>query len=298
MEHKKAALIDLTLWERSGGGGNGWSYTNRNDSSIMLKLNKEDIPEEVTYREFAVSKTLHKMGIKCPEAYDFVTDGTRFGMTFERIRGKKSYVRMIAENPALLEPLAKDFARRSKEFHSIECDTDVFESKVEICRSLFAECPKIPSDVKEILNGCLNSMDDVPLPVHGDFTPGNIIRSEDGTDYWIDLGEFSYGDPDIDMGSLVFIAECTPAKVVESLFHLTKKQWGKFVAVYGREYYGDKWKSAELERKIHDVIMIKAGMAIVHNPRSALLYLPFLRGKKLLFSTLIGISNVLIRKYN
>ena len=43
MERRQAKLIDLNEWERSGGGGTGWSYINRNDSSIMLKLNKEEI---------------------------------------------------------------------------------------------------------------------------------------------------------------------------------------------------------------------------------------------------------------
>lgn len=110
MEQRQAKLIDLNEWERSGGGGNGWSYINRNDSSIMLKLNKEEISEEISCREYQISAALYEMGISCPRVFDFVTDGTRYGMTVERIQGKKSYVRMIADNPGLLEPLAKDFA--------------------------------------------------------------------------------------------------------------------------------------------------------------------------------------------
>lgn len=297
MEQKLARLIDLKDWERSGGGGNGWSYFNRNDSSIMLKLNKEEIPEEVTYREFSVSKTLYEMGISCPRVYDFVTDGTRFGMTVERIRGKQSYVRMIADNPDLLEPLAKDFAVRSREFHSIRCDTTKFESKTERCRRLIASCPELPDSVKEMLYGCLDSMEDVPFPVHGDFTPGNIIRA-DGKDYWIDLGDFTYGDPDLDLGSLAYIARYTPRKVVVYLFHLTRGQFKRFMEIYGHEYYGDRWGSRELNQKIESVIKIKAAMAIVNHPRSAKIYLPLLQGRRLKFSIIMGIADVLVRKYN
>lgn len=297
MEQRQAKMIDLKEWERSGGGGSGWSYFNRNDSSIMLKLNKEEIPEEISYREFLISSTLYEMGISCPRVFDFVTDGTRFGMIVERIQGKQSYVRMIADNPDLLEPLAKDFAMRSKEFHSIRCDTTKFESKKERCRQRFASCPNLPDSVKEMLYGCLDSMEDVPFPVHGDFTPGNIIRA-DGKDYWIDLGDFTYGDPDLDFSSLAFLARYTPAKVVEYLFHLTKKQFNQFLEIYGREYYGDKWGSSELKQKLDSAIKIRAALSVTNDPRASIIYIPFLRGRRFLFATMMKLVDVLVRKYN
>ena len=297
MEKRQAGLIDLKDWERSGGGGNGWSYINRSDSSIMLKLNKEEITEEMSYREFSVSAALYEMGISCPRVIDFVTDGTRFGMTMERIHGKQSYVRMIADNPDLLEPLAKDFAVRSREFHSIRCDTTKFESKKERCRRLFASCRELPDSVKEMLYGYLDALDDVPFPVHGDCTPGNIIRA-DGKDYWIDLGDFTYGDPDMDFSTLAFIARYTPAKVVEYLFHLTRRQFKQFLEIYGREYYGNRWGSRELKQKLDSVIMIKAGLAIAGRPRSVMLYLPLLRGQRFKFAIIKSIADVLVRKFN
>ena len=75
MEQRQAKLIDLNEWERAGGGGNGWSYINRNDSSIMLKLNKEEISEEISYREYLISSALYEMGISCPRVYDFSQTG-------------------------------------------------------------------------------------------------------------------------------------------------------------------------------------------------------------------------------
>ena len=53
--------------------------------------------EEMSYHEYLISATLNEMGISCPRVFDFVTDSTRFGMTVERMQGKKSYVRMIAD---------------------------------------------------------------------------------------------------------------------------------------------------------------------------------------------------------
>ena len=297
MEHRQAKLIDLNEWERSGGGGNGWSYINRSDSSIMLKLNKEVISEEMSYREFSISKTLYEMGISCARVYDFVTDGTRFGMTVERIQGKKSYARMISDNPDLLESLAKDFAARSKEFHSIKCDITKFESKKERCRRLFASCPKIPDNVKNMLYGCLESMEDVPYPVHGDFTPGNIIRAG-GKDYWIDLGDFTYGDPDMDFACLAFLSRYTPSKIVEYLFHLTRKQMLQFTEIYGREYYGDRWGSKELTQKLNTALTIKTALSITNSPRSSIIYLPLLRGQRVKFAIIMRLMDILIREYN
>lgn len=284
-------------WERFGGGGNGWSYNNRTDDSVILKLNKEEIPEEDTAREYSTSKALFEMGIPCPRVLDFVTDGTRFGMTMERLKGKKSYVRIISENPDMLETLARDFARRSKEFHGIVCDTSRFESKAERCRKAFEDCDALPRDVKDMLLSCLDSLDQVAYPVHGDFTPGNIVRAQ-GRDYWIDLGDFAYGDPDMDLPCLIFLARYTPSKIVEYLFHITKKQVSQFLEIYGQEYYGPRWHTAELDGKIHRLIMLKAGQSIARRPRAAKLYLPLLRGQKLRFAITLKIADLLVRKFN
>lgn len=289
--------INIEEWERFGGGGNGWSYYSKTDDSVVLKLNNVDIPFESTLQEFNTSRALFELGLSCPRVLDFVTDGARFGMTIECLKDKKSYVRMIADNPQMLEPLAMEFAMRSREFHSKECDTSIFESKTERCRRAFERCDVFSQGIKDMLSSCLDSLDKVSYPVHGDFTPGNIVRSQ-GRDYWIDLGEFAYGDPDMDLSYLIFLAEYTPAKIVNSLFHISRKQFSSFLEIYGRQYYGRRWHSPELEEKIHKLMLLKAAQTIAKRPRAAILYLPFLKGQKFRFAIKLKLADIFLRTFN
>lgn len=294
----EAKLLDMNEWEQFGGGGNGWSYYHKTDSSIMLKLNKEEITREQSLTEYSRSKALFEAGINCPEVIDFVTDGKRYGLTMRRIQGKKSFARIIGDDPSRLEQTAKTFAKRSREFHSIKADTTLFQSKEEIIRNSINSSEAIPEDIKRMLLGYLESLDKETFCVHGDFNPGNIIHSEDGRDYWIDLGEFAYGDPDLDIGSLVFLAKMTPAKITEYLFHMTREQFAEFLEIYGREYYGDRWHTPELDEKIRRISMIKAGMSIAKRSRTALIYLPLLKGQKTRWKVILWIVDHLVRKFN
>lgn len=293
-----ARLIDLNDWEQFGGGGNGWSYYHKTDKSIMLKLNKVEIPMEKTLSEFTRSKTLYEMGVKTPKAIEFVTDGTRYGMIMQRIYGKKSFARLMSEDPSCIDELARRFAQKSKEFHSLACDTSLFPSNHDFLKSQILGAEALPQDIKNELVGYIDSFEQTTLCVHGDFNPGNIIRTEDGEEYWIDLGDFAYGDPDYDLSSLLTLSTYTPAKVVEYLFHISRKQFAHFFEVYGQEYYGDRWRSPELEEKMRRVLMVKSGMAIAKSPRSALLFMPLLKGQKLKMSIIMWLADHLMTKYN
>lgn len=293
-----AKSINLEDWELFGGGGNGLSYYHKTDESIMLKLNKEEISKEKTEIEYSRSKKLNEQGLACPAVYDFVTDGKRYGMTMQRIKGKKSYARIISEDPSRLRELAIRFARMTRELHSIECDTSAFISNHAALKSRINGTDAIPADIRQMLTGYIDSFDNVAFGVHGDLNPGNIIQTEDGKDFWIDLGDFSYGDPDYDICSLLFLSSYTPAKVVEYLFHITRKQCAEILEIFGREYYGDKWHTPELDEKLHRILMVKAGATIAKNPRAAKLYLPLLKGQKLRQKFVGFIVDHLITKYN
>lgn len=290
--------IDLNDWEQFGGGGNGWSYYHKTDKSIMLKLNKESISMETTLSEFNRSKALFEMGVKTPKPIEFVTDGTRYGMIMQRIYGKKSYAKMISEDPSRIDELAKRFAQKSKEFHAIECDTTLFPSIHDFLKNQILGADAIPQDIKDEVIGYIDSFDRTALCIHGDFNPGNIIRAEDGQEYWIDLGDFGYGDPDYDLAALLMLSKITPAKVVKYLFHISREQCAHFLDVYGREYYGNRWDSPELKEKIRRVLMVKSAATIAKTPQSAKLFMPLLKGQKLKMSIVMWLADHLMKKYN
>lgn len=276
----KAKKIDINDWVLSGEGGNGQAFNHKTDGSIFLKLNREDMPAERAEREYIVTKAVYDSGIPCPAVYEYVTDGRRTGVICQRMGGKKSFARMISEDKSLLEPLAREFAVHSKAFHETECDTGVFQSFKEKTRSAFESCAALPPKAKEILFSCLNDMSDATTSLHGDFQPGNIIRCE-GKDYWIDLGDFTYGDPDLDMASLLLLSEFTPAGVVKYLFHISKKEMARFTEAYGAEYYGERWHTPELDAKLDKVLCIKMGLSAVISPGAAKMFLPYIYGNKL-----------------
>lgn len=274
----KPKLIDINDWVLFGEGGNGQAYNHKTDDSVILKLNREDMPEQRAEWEYVVTKAVYDSGIPCPEVYDLVTDGRRTGVICQRIKGKKSYARMISEDKSLLEPLAREFARRSKAFHETECNTTVFQSFKEKTKRAYEERKDIPDDVRKLLFSYLDDMSDATTSLHCDFQPGNIIRAE-GKDYWIDLGDFAYGDPDLDMTSLLLLSRFTPAAVVKYLFHISKKEMQRFTEIYGQEYYGPRWHSPELDAKLEKVLCIKLGLSIT-NPNTAAMFLPYLTGHK------------------
>ena len=286
-------LIDLNDWVLAGEGANGQLYYHRTDESLVLKLNREDMAADRAEKEFSVSKAVHDMGVRCPGIYDFVTDGKRIGVTGERIKDKKSFVRLISEDRSRLEPLAREFARRSKEFHSLQCDTAVFRSYKEKARAAYESCGAIPEEARRVLLSCLDDMSDDTTPVHGDFQPGNIIRSGE-RDYWIDLGDLTFGDPDIDFASLRMLAGYTPSAVVKYLFHISKKVMARFVEVYGAEYYGDRWHSRELDEKLDKALCLKMGMSIASRPRSAFMFLPYIMGRKFRANLIAGMCDLFL----
>ena len=59
---------------------------------------------------------------------EYVTDGQRYGMIVERIQGKESFGRIIADHPERLEELAGMTADYAKALHAMPCDTEVFDS--------------------------------------------------------------------------------------------------------------------------------------------------------------------------
>lgn len=291
----EARIINPDDWVESGGGGNGLSYYHKEDGSVVLKLNKASLPKEHTIREFQRSASLYEMGISCPRVIDFVTDGARYGIVAERVKEKKSFARIISEDPRLLEPMARDFARNARKLHRVRCDNGLFPSFRAQYLEELSESRALSDKEKMILRDALDSMSDEAFCIHGDLTPGNIIRAE-GKDYWIDLGEVTYGDPDIDFGNMMFVSHHIPNKLVGFLYHISRKQFRKFVEIYGQEYYGDRWGTPELEAKLHNVLLVKAGKSVLKRPASGFIYRPLIVGRTFRYKIRKGIMNLLVRK--
>ena len=279
----EAEKIDLSDWVRSGEGRNGQSYFHKTDDTLVLKLNDISWDQEKTLAEFNMSESVRKLGVRCPEVYRFVTDGERYGYISQRIKEKRSFSRMIADDPSRIPELARIFAARARELHSTPCDTSIFQSALARRKEMIDHCEAFPDDVRARLESIYKDFDPTACTcLHGDFHTGNLIAGEGG-EYWIDLGSFSYGDPLLDVSTLYMIAYYTPVKALESIFHISRRQFCMFVDEFLKYYYGKELNDQMME-KIKNAAIFKAGISICSTPGSALIFIPLIRGQKVRFA--------------
>lgn len=91
--------IELDDYVRSGEGGTAVSYTHKIRNSLA-KLYNPGFEAERARAEFLTARTVFEMGIPTPEPYRIVTDGERYGAEYELVKDKRSFTRIISEEPA------------------------------------------------------------------------------------------------------------------------------------------------------------------------------------------------------
>lgn len=231
--------IGMDDWELFGEGGNGKTYINRNDSSLLLKINKGAMStEEMTLVEFERSKNVESLGFSIPKVYEIVETDQGIGTVFQRIEGKKSLSRLIADSPEDIEKYAAILAEEGRKLHSTPCDTALFESRKEQAKKGMAMLHILNKKYRDILSEFIEAMPEVTTCVHGDFQMGNMIMSGDKT-YWIDLGRFGYGDPMADIGHLYMMCvEQSKMKILHDITHLNETQLRDFWKYFSIHYTG------------------------------------------------------------
>ena len=228
--------INLDDYVQTGEGGQALSYT-RKDGSSMAKLFLKSYGAEDAERAFLISKAVYEAGIPSPRPIRYVTDGERFGGEYELIAGKRSFTRIISEEPEQLEPLTRKFATLARELHSTPANTEVFPEMTAVIRLWIEKSECISEPFRQRL---LERLETIPSPktcLHGDLHIGNIITN--GTkDYWIDLGDFAWGAPEWDFSMNYFIAFSMSPERTDHLFHLDPPTLMRHWSILIREYYG------------------------------------------------------------
>lgn len=108
--------INLEDYTQSGEGGTALTY-NRKDGSSLAKLFTPGLQADTAAREFHVSQIVYNLGISSPKPIRLITDGTRYGAEYELIAPKRSFTRIISEEPEQLEPLSLRFAQQIGRAH-------------------------------------------------------------------------------------------------------------------------------------------------------------------------------------
>jgi len=251
-----ATLINLEKdYRQSGEGANGASYDCISDPGIMVKMYFPEYPVQPIFDELEVARKVYDLGIPSPEPGEIVTDGTRLGIRFRRIVGKRSFSRMLADEPERTEEFARELARWFKKIHSVECPEGMFPDGKQQFRDMLRQLKGLTEEESAFLGKLIDEMPDAKTALHGDMHFGNIITtlpkgaplSDPHETYFIDLGYFSQGHPLLDLGMMMSICVYSTEEFVFHDMHIHKEQarevFGYFIDEYffGDDRIAEKW---------------------------------------------------------
>lgn len=235
--------VDLADYEVSGDGFTAISY-NHKDGERMMKLYADFIPVNVPAKELRIANSVYGMGLPTPRGLRLVTDGKRIGVEFERVTGKRSYSRILSQEPENFDERMREFARTCKQLHSTECDTKVFKPVEARFMKAVSTCSRLNDDQRRIVSDFIASIPSTTTCVHGDLHMGNLLQAH-GRNYWIDLADFAYGNPLFDIGMLRFVCIGPNEEIAQSTFHISCAQMHHAWDVFMDEYFGPEAAAME-----------------------------------------------------
>ena len=253
--------IDLNDYERTGEGANGASYNHKTDKSVMLKMYFRNF--DAAKLELEVAQKVYDMGIPTPEPGDLVTDGEKMGIRFRRIEGKKSYSRACGDNPEKTEEYAREFAQLCKRLHATHVDTAKFESVKDRFYKMLADNPDFTPEQKQKIHDFIAAAPDADTALHGDLQFGNgIFVEKDGVrkQYFIDLGDFSYGYYMFDLGMVYLCCCLNNEEWTMEVNHMSNATARRFWDAFAREYFGPDADFVQIEKEVKIYAGIKTLM--------------------------------------
>jgi uncharacterized protein (TIGR02172 family) len=107
----------------------------------------------------------------------------------------------------------------TKELHAVKADAARMRSFKQMMVRFYQETDVIPKDYSRRILDFLEKVPESETCIHGDLQIGNII-SDGRRKLWIDVGEFAYGVPEWDLGTVYEFSHLANAKLTDFLFHL------------------------------------------------------------------------------
>ena len=226
--------INLEDYFQTGEGGTALTYNHKNGKTLA-KLFMHNRAADTARREFRINQVVYELGLPTPQPIRLITDGTRFGAEYELISPKRSFTRIISQEPDKLVPLSERFAVLAKQIHQTPADTTRLPDMRELVGTWIDRLVNFPNDIKERFHRFLDSVPATPTCLHGDLHIGNII-TDGNRDLWIDVGDFAYGVPEWDLGMMYYSSHFLNAERADNIFHLDndtlKAHWDAFAPVY------------------------------------------------------------------
>lgn len=226
--------IDLNEYVPSGEGGTSVTYKNSRLNSLA-KLYNPGFEADTAVEEFRVAQVVYDMGVPTPRPLRLVTDGERQGGEYEFVAGKRSFARILSEEPHRMQEIAEAFAKAARELHATPADTSRLPAIKDVLRSFYLSTDCVTEEYKARALSFLGRIQEPCTCVHGDFHVGNIITDGQRT-LWIDIGQFGYGAPEWDLGWFWTMSHNLGDQRADFLLHLNQNTlvslWEAFLPAY------------------------------------------------------------------
>jgi uncharacterized protein (TIGR02172 family) len=254
--------INLDDYIQTGEGGTALTY-NHKDGKTLAKLFVSSIAADNAIREFRTGQVVYDLGVLTPKPIRLITDGERYGAEYELIQPKRSFTRIISQEPDQLVPLSERFAVLAKQLHQTSADTTRLPDMRELASTWIDRLVDFPDELKRRFHRFIDTVPSTPTCLHGDLHIGNII-TDGSRDIWIDVGDFAYGVPEWDLGMMYYSSHFLSAERADNIFHLDndtlRAHWDAFATVY---YGTDSKEALDAEiRKLHPFIATKMAFFI------------------------------------
>lgn len=250
-------VINLEEYELSGGGRLGESFFHKSNPNVLLKLYTPQL-EQTVLEEYDRACKVFASGIPSPEPGEAVraNDG-RIGILFKRIVGKKSYARALSEHPERLEEYAASFAQVCKQLHSTKPASGLFPTAKEKYAKEIGLNPFLTEEEKAGLFRYIDQLPDAETAVHGDLHHGNVIFTDDGQQYFIDLSDYCTGSPLFDLGIILLQTCMVPEEIEKELYHIDLATSRAFWRAFVTAYFGPETSVEEVEALVRPYAFLR-----------------------------------------
>lgn len=254
--------INLEDYFQTGEGGTALTYNHKNGKTLA-KLFMPSVAADNAMREFRINQVVYESGLPTPKPIRLITDGTRFGAEYELISPKRSFTRIISQEPDKLVPLSERFAVLAKQIHQTPADTERLPDMKELVMQWIDKISNLPDDIRARISRFMDTVPSTPTCLHGDLHIGNII-TDGQRDLWIDVGDFAYGVPEWDLGMMFYSANFLSAERADNIFHLDTDTLKAHWTAFAKAYYGtDSQEVLDAEvQKLQPFIFVKMAFLV------------------------------------
>jgi aminoglycoside phosphotransferase (APT) family kinase protein len=171
------------------------------DEGRVLRLAHDPAQAPTMDREALVLAAAHRAGAPVPALYERIDVHGRPGLVIQRLDGP-DLLSLLGAKPWLVLSVAGSSGRTHAELHALRAPEGV-GSVHEVLRARLAS-ELVPPDVRARALELLEIAPDGDRLCHGDFHPGNLLRTRAG-DFVIDWTAGTRGDPEADVARTVLL---------------------------------------------------------------------------------------------